>query len=72
VILPSTEVRLTGWWFLGSSFLSFLETSAILPFFQPSGGHHLTAMITMLLSSPKFCPHLGAMVCLQAVLAQPQ
>ena len=37
VILPSIEVRLTGWWFLGSSFLSFLETSAILPFFQPSG-----------------------------------
>ena len=29
MIFPGTEVRLTGWWFPGSSFLLFLKMGAI-------------------------------------------
>jgi len=34
MIFPGTEVRLTVWWFPGSSFLPFLKMGAMFPFFQ--------------------------------------
>jgi len=37
IIFPSTEVRLTGQQFSGSSFLSFLKMGATIPFFQNPG-----------------------------------
>ena len=37
MILPRTELRLTGQWFPGSSFLPFLKTRMMFPFFQSPG-----------------------------------
>lgn len=33
MILPGTWMRLTGWQFLGSSFLSVLKMGAMFPFY---------------------------------------
>jgi len=37
VILPGTEVRLTGLWFPESSFLPILKTGVMFPLFQAVG-----------------------------------
>ena len=37
VTFPGTEVRRTGQWFPGSSFLPFLKMDAVFPFFQSPG-----------------------------------